>query len=125
MAKRVAVINDDTSFLDLMHTLLSEEGYETHIFRESSTAHHGVRAIEPDAIILDIRMDSPTTGWEVLELFKLDRVLTKVPTIVCSADLVALQERAVHLQSKGCEILPKPFDLDDLLNVLQRVIGPP
>lgn len=125
MAKRIAVINDDTAFLELMSTLLSEEGYEAHIFRESKSAYQEARELGPDAIILDIRMESPATGWQMLELFKLDPVLARVPIIVCSADITALQERAVHLQSKGCDLLPKPFDLDDLLNVLGRLVGPP
>ena len=125
MAKRIAVINDDTTFLELMSTLLSDEGYEAHIFRESKSAYQGARDLGPDAIILDIRMESPATGWQMLELFKLDPVLARVPIIICSADISALQERAVHLQSKGCELLPKPFDLDDLLNALRRLVGRP
>ena len=123
MAKRIAVINDDTTFLTLLHDLLSEEGYETHLFHEGAAAYERVRELDPDAIVLDVRMESPETGWKVLELFKLDRVLTKRPIVVCSADLPQLQDRAVYLKSKGCEILPKPFDLDDLLSLLGRLIG--
>ena len=125
MAKRIAVINDDTIFLTLLHDLLSEEGYETHLFHEGEGAYTKVRDLDPDAIVLDIRMDSPASGWQVLELFKLDPVLTKKPIIVCSADLLQLQDRALYLKSKGCEALPKPFDLTDLLMLLERLVGGP
>lgn len=125
MAKRIAVINDDTVFLTLLHDLLSEEGYDTHLFHEGAAAYKKVRDLDPDAVVLDIRMENPATGWQVLELFKLDPVLTQKPIIVCSADLPQLQDRAVYLRSKGCETLPKPFDLTDLLTMLDRLIGGP
>lgn len=125
MAKRIAVINDDTVFLALLHDLLSEEGYETHLFHEGAASYEQVRELDPHVIILDVRMESPEAGWKVLELFKLDPALTRRPIVVCSADLTQLQDRAAYLKSKGCEILPKPFDLDDLLNLLVRLAGAP
>jgi len=124
MGQKIAAINDDTVFLDLLYELLSEEGYEVHVLKEANSAFERVRELKPDAIILDIRMDHPVTGWQVLELIKLEPALTNVPIVICSADLIALRERATHLQSKGCEILAKPFDLDDLLGVLRRVMAP-
>lgn len=125
MAKRIAIINDDTAFLNLMHELLTDEGYEVQLFREANRAYEGVREMRPDAIVLDIRMESPATGWQVLELLKLDPVISATPVIVCSADVTALQERAAHLHSKGCEVLAKPFDLDDLLTMLRRLLQIP
>ena len=124
MGQIIAAINDDTVFLDLLYELLTEEGYEVHVLKEANSAFERVRELKPDAIILDIRMDHPVAGWQVLELIKLEPALTNIPIVICSADLIALQERATHLQSKGCEILAKPFDLDDLLGVLRRVIAP-
>src|SRR6266571_3492867 len=115
MPRRIAVVNDDTAFLDLMVALLTEEGYEAHPFKETKTAYQGVRDLRPDVIILDVRMENDVAGWQLLEYFKLDPVLSKTPIVVCSADVHALQERSAHLQSKGCAILAKPFDLDDLL----------
>ncbi len=125
MPKQIAVINDDTAFLELMQALLSDEGYEAHILKEAGSAYQSARDLKPDAIVLDIRMESPETGWQLLEMFKLDPALSHTPIIVCSADLVALQARAAHLQSKGCNVLAKPFDLDDLLGMLRQLIGPP
>jgi len=123
MAQRIAVVNDDTTFLQLVHDLLTEEGYTVHLCKEGAAAHGDVRAFNPDAIVLDIRMEQPHTGWQVLELFKLDPVLTTKPIIVCSADYIQLQEHTLHLQRKGCLILPKPFDLDDLLHLLAQALG--
>ncbi len=123
MAKRIAVINDDTDFLTLLEELLADEGYDARAFREGKDSYKQVRAYAPHGIVLDIRMESPETGWKVLELFKLDPALSTVPIIICSADLTQLQERAIYLKSKGCEVLAKPFDLSDLLTLLEQTAG--
>ncbi len=125
MAKRIVAINDDTTFLNLLHDLLSEEGYDTRLCKEGTSSYPEVRELDPDAIILDIRMESPDEGWQMLEILKLDRVLTTKPIIVCSADIPGLQERSTLLKTKGCEILPKPFNLDDLLTLLEQLVGGP
>ena len=50
----VAVINDDTAFLDLMHDLLEEEaGYNVLICREWDSAYEFVRDHQPDLVIQD------------------------------------------------------------------------
>jgi CheY-like chemotaxis protein len=125
MATRVAVINDNTAFLELMYELLLEEGYEAHCYKEGVATYEQVRTLDPAAIILDIRMESAETGWQVLELCKLDRTLSKKPIIVCSAAVSELQAHAPYLQSKGCMMLAKPFDLDDLLRLLTQAVGRP
>ena len=123
MPRRIAVVNDDTAFLDLMVELLTEEGYETHPFKETTTAYQGVRDLCPDVIILDVRMENDAAGWQLLDFIKLEPALSTTPIVVCSADIQALRDRSTHLQSKGCAILAKPFDLNDLLALLDRILG--
>jgi len=60
-------------------------------------------------------------GWEMLSRFRRDPVLCATPVIVCSADVEALEEHAAAPQGEGYAVLPKPFDLDDLLALLNQV----
>ena len=124
MMARIAVINNDPVFLALMRELLTLEGYETHAFHEGSADYSAVRELAPDAIILDIRLEHPAAGFELLDLVRRDPATARMPIIVCSADVRALQERALYLQSQRCQVLPKPFDLDTLLDMLRRALGP-
>jgi two-component system alkaline phosphatase synthesis response regulator PhoP len=125
MAKHLAVINDDPLFLALMDALLAREGYEVACYASGAKAYEPVRARPPDAILLDLRMERPDAGLKLLELFKLDPVLSTTPIIVCSADLVQLRTQEAYLKSKGCVVLRKPFELSDLLTLLQQVVGGP
>jgi CheY-like chemotaxis protein len=125
MATRIAVIDDDPVFLNLLHDLLIPQGYDAHVFAQGTAAYRAIRTLHPDGIILDIRMGHPEEGWQLLDLFRLDPALRHTPVIICTADSHMLQERGMHLQSNECDLLAKPFDIDDLLSVLYRVVGAP
>jgi len=122
MAQRVAIINDDPVFLDLMRDVLSEAGYEPYPTAAGDLAYRQVRDLQPDAIILDFRIESPDVGYKTLELLKLDRALSATPLIVCSAHERELRDRRAYLESKGCLLLPKPFILADLLQTLAQAL---
>jgi CheY-like chemotaxis protein len=66
MSTCIAVIDDDAACRELLHELLSEEGYAVHPFPDSATAARCLRALAPAAIILDVRLERPTAGREVL-----------------------------------------------------------
>jgi CheY-like chemotaxis protein len=125
MSTRIAVIDDEQVILDLLRELLSDEGYEPHVFPDGAAAYPRVRDLAPAAIILDMRMESPTAGWQLLERAWQDPVLRTTPMIVCSGDIPLLRERAADLQARGCALLAKPFDLADLLDLLDRMTGGP
>jgi CheY-like chemotaxis protein len=121
----IAVVNDDTAFLELMEELLREEGYQTLIWKEGDTAYELIKKKQPDLVILDIRMEQPDSGWVVLELLRLDPATEHVPVIVCSAAVPLLREREQQLKAHHCEILEKPFNLSELLSLVSTIIGPP
>jgi DNA-binding response OmpR family regulator len=121
MSTSIAVIDDDPACRELLHDLLNEEGYAVHLFPDSATAAQCLRDLAPAAIILDLRLENPTAGWEVLADLRHDPVLHTTPVLVCSADRSALQERAGALGRQRCALLAKPFDLDELLVLLQQL----
>lgn len=110
----VAVVNNDTEFLDLMADVLDMEGHQTIIIKESHSAFQRLKETCPDLVILDIRMDSPEDGWTICEMLKLDPATRAIPIVICSASIGELQEKAPWLSQHGIGTLPKPFDIDDL-----------
>lgn len=120
----IAVVNDDTSFLNMMHDLLSHEGFETFVHKVGSTAYDKIRETKPDLVVLDIRMNNPESGWHVLDLMRLDPETSDIPVIVCSADTVQLREKQERLRQKNAKGIEKPFDLQELLEAVEHFIGP-
>jgi CheY-like chemotaxis protein len=111
----IAIMNDDTDFLSLMHELLTGEGYRCLICKESTRVYPLIKEQHPDLVILDIRMGTPEAGWQVLELLRLDPTTAHMPVIISSADSVFLRAKEEALRALHCDILEKPFDLDALL----------
>ena len=123
--RRIAVINDDTVFLDLMRELLETEGgYEAIICKEWQDAHGFVKEQKPDLLILDIRIGGEERGWSILNLLTLDPATRHIPVIVCSAAIQSLHEHQALLDKFGICALPKPFDLDVLLETVERMLPP-
>jgi CheY-like chemotaxis protein len=121
---RIAVINDDVPFLGLMHDLLQAiEGYEVLICKEGDGAHAFVKQHRPDLVILDIRLGGEEVGWTILELLTLDPATRPIPVIVCSAAVQQLQAHEPLLRRYGVAVLPKPFDLDALLEQVRAGLG--
>ena len=113
---RIMVINDDTTYLQLMHDLLAgEEGYTVTACKAADQAYELVKETRPDLVILDIRVGHEENGWTILELLTLDPATRTIPVLVCSAAIHSLHEHEEQLQQYDCEVLAKPFDLDALL----------
>jgi CheY-like chemotaxis protein len=120
---RIAIINDDTVFLDLMRELLEDEAsYEVLICREWDGAYEFVKTQRPDLVIQDIRIGGEEHGWTILNLLTLDPDTRPIPMIVCSAAIQSLHEHQDLLTKYGIHALPKPFDLDTLLETISDML---
>jgi CheY-like chemotaxis protein len=121
---RIVVINDDTDFLTLMSDLLSDiEGYDVQICREGNRAYKFVKEQAPDLVILDIRIEGQETGWTILQCLTLDPRTSPIPLIVCSAAIRDLQDHQPMLNKYGVDVLPKPFDLDTLIEKVTAALA--
>lgn len=125
MSARIAVIDDDATFLDFLQALLVDEGHEVLKLKDGRTAFEQLHAPRPDCIIVDIRLEHPTSGWDILAHVWGDPTLAATPAIVCSGDVTALDAHRQELERHGSVALAKPFDIDDLLSVLARLLPAP
>jgi CheY-like chemotaxis protein len=119
----IAVVNDDQAYIDFVRELLVEEGYQTIACVGEHAAHAMVRREKPDFIILDMRLEHPDAGWQILQLIRLDPATKEIPVLVCSADAKFLREKEQQLRAQRCDILEKPFDLDMLLEKIIAAVG--
>src|SRR5919199_471731 len=123
MPPRIAVINDDTPFLELMRQLLEQsEGFDVVTRKEWDGAYEFVKQYRPDLVILDVRIGGEERGWQILQMLTLDPETLPLPVIVCSAAVDELQEHQALLDKYGVRALPKPFDLDDLLATVSMAL---
>jgi len=122
LAPTIAVIHTDSSFLDLLHDLLPDEGYRVLPLdiRDAATA---VSDALPALVILDLWVDTPLDGWNLLLQLRGDVATTGIPAILLSEDHRFTEHKVVSLAAMNCTVLNKPFDLDDLLAAVEARIG--
>jgi CheY-like chemotaxis protein len=114
----ILVIDDDPEIRELLEILLSDEGYEVGTAASASGAMDLIASRHPDLILLDLRLQGQT-GESFTEAY---RVLPNA-----TASLVLLSA-AADLEQVAATIgvdryLSKPFDLDDLLQMLTELLG--
>jgi len=124
MSFRILAVNDDQAILDLYTTVLEEEGYTVSLALMEIENAKEVEQLHPDLIILDLKMGRHNAGLLLLEQLRMYRPTKDIPVIICSAAVREIHEQADVLQQKGIPVLYKPFDLDELLETVQRMLPP-
>lgn len=122
LRQRIAIINDDEIYMELMRDLLEEEGYKVRVWDRKENAYYLIKRERPQLIILDIRLHNRDEGWKLLEQVRLDPMTTQIPAIVCSADTQLLRWKRRQLRALDVEALEKPFRLEDLLRAVTRIL---
>ncbi|MFL5735537.1 MAG: two-component system response regulator [Chloroflexia bacterium] len=120
MPKRIMVINDTQEILELFREILQEEaGYEVHLFSFEPQMLAHVKTIQPDLVISDHVFGEEKIGWQFVQRLKMDRDTAGIPVIVCSGAIKDLKEIEGYLMQKNIGVLYKPFDIDELLNLVE------
>src|SRR5690349_23164582 len=122
MAIQIMVINDTKEILELFEDILTTEGYEVILYSYGVHDLTEIKQHKPDLIILDYIIGDEKAGWQLLQKLKMDRETVNIPVIVCSAAVRILRELEGWLTEKGIGVVFKPFDIDDLLREVHRVI---
>lgn len=120
----IAVIDDDTAFIEMVSELLQEEGHTVATCKNGATAHSFVKEHQPAVVVLDVRIETPDAGWLALELLRLDPSTAAIPIILCSADGEFLRTKEAQLQAHTVDVLEKPFHIDELLAKIAAYLPP-
>lgn len=126
--RHILVINDTVAILELFRALLEDEGYRvtTDGFSiELMEMLERVKAEPPDLIVLDFIVLDEGKGWQFLQMLKMDRGTRDIPVVACTAAARMVEELQVHLDEMGVKVVLKPFDIDNLLAEIQKLLPTP
>ncbi|MBE2258077.1 MAG: nitrogen regulation protein NR(I) [Candidatus Accumulibacter sp.] len=119
--KPVWIVDDDKSIRWVLEKTLSREKIPLQSF---SSASEALAVLEgggepPQVLLSDIRMPGPS-GLELLQVFR-ERFPT-LPVIIMTA-YSDLESAVSAFQGGAFEYLPKPFDVDQALELIRRAIS--
>ena len=116
------VVNDTQEILQLFREILTDEGYDVVLYSYAIQDLAEIERAQPNLIILDYMFDEEQIGWQLLQKLKMYRPTAAIPVIVCTAAIQKVREMEGFLQSKNIGLVLKPFDIDDLLDIVSRYV---
>jgi DNA-binding response OmpR family regulator len=116
--KRVLVIDDDLPLRGMLAAALRQHGFRVLLAGDGAEGHRALLIHKPDVVLLDLAMPN-VNGWDFLQKLQETGHLGSFPIIVVSAHLRS-DPKAV-LQMGVSAILPKPFNLPDLIGLIEHL----
>ncbi len=117
----ILIADDDAAIRTVLNQALSRVGHEVRVTSNAATLWRWVSAGEGDLVITDVVMPDEN-AFDMLPRIKKAR--PDLPVIVMSAQNTFMT--AIRASEKGAyEYLPKPFDLTELLNIVNRALSEP
>ena len=120
----VVVVDDDRDFTQLVEEILAESDYQVTSCHHEDEAVACVLVEHPDLVLLDVRLIHPDAGWRIFDRLKAHPQSRDIPVVICSAAVDDLRDREEWLEERGTEVLQKPFDVDELLHLIERLVSP-
>ena len=114
----VWIVDDDRSIRWVLEKSLEADGVVVRAFEDGNSVLNELEKSCPDVLVSDIRMP----GIDGLQLMaEIKQIAPNLPIIIMTAysDL----DSAVSVYEGGAfEYLPKPFDVDEAVDLVQRAI---
>ncbi len=115
----VWIIDDDRSIRWVLEKALLREEIPCMTFSSAGDALRELERSQPAAVLSDIRMPG-VSGLELLQALK--ERLPKVPVIIMTA-YSDLDSAVAAFQGGAFEYLPKPFDVDQAVELVRRALA--
>src|SRR5437868_10211255 len=121
MGATILVADDDRAIRTVLNQALARLGHDVRMTGNASTLWRWVADGEGDLVITDVVMPDEN-GLDLVPRIK--RVRPELRVVVMSAQSTFMT--ALKAAQRGAfEYLPKPFDLKELLSVVERALAAP
>jgi CheY-like chemotaxis protein len=110
MALKVLVVDDDPAIIEVVEQVFIEEGFDVHHAHDGREALFKIEQGTPDVVLSDVGMPA-LDGVALTSVLRASGNLT--PVVLMSAVYS-------DVDLPGVRFVPKPFDVDHLINVVKR-----
>ena len=118
--KAIVVIEDNTAIAEIIKdTLNAEPDYQAVAVHDGLLAVEVVQSLKASLVLLDLSLPG-MDGLQVYDMLQADETTSSVPVIFVTANT----QRADFRKRGFSNVIPKPFDLDELLERVNAVLRP-
>jgi CheY-like chemotaxis protein len=113
---RIMVIEDEESVRNLLSAILTKGGHEVEVVSDGSQAMEMLEGKEFDLVFTDLGMPG-MSGWQVAE--KVKSINGRVPVVLITG--WGIKQEASEMKDSYVDlIIHKPFEMDQVLNLVQE-----
>ena len=120
MKKRILIVEDEMSIVQLLMMVLAKENYEVHTCQSGRDAIAKMKQIRPHLVLLDVMLPG-LDGAGIVKIMSEDENLINIPVIVTSA--LVESQRMFQMYPQVKSFCSKPFVLTDLVAKVKKFIG--
>ncbi|MCK8046903.1 nitrogen regulation protein NR(I) [Shewanella sp. 1CM18E] len=118
MTEQVWILDDDSSIRWVLERALQSAKFSSASFAAAESLWEALEMAQPQVIVSDIRMPG-TDGLTLLE--RLQNHYPHIPVIIMTAHS-DLDSAVSAYQAGAFEYLPKPFDIDEAISLVDRAL---
>ena len=118
---QILVVEDNVEIAELLHDLLVQEGFKACTCGDGYQGVEFTHKMKPDLIILDLMLPAGG-GFYVLEKVKLSSLTKSIPIIVLTASKDP-EHRKKAEELRVDAFMEKPYDSQELLSTIKKVLG--
>lgn len=124
MSLKFCIIDDEREVCEILRLFLESRGHRCLLAYDGKSGLELIRTARPAAVFLDLQMPV-MNGYEVLQALRADESIAKTPVLMMTAltknSKLSTDEAA---ESSGADLfIHKPFELDDLLEAIEKLTG--
>ena len=116
---RVLVVEDDEVIRELIRLNLELEGFEVFTAMDGQDCLDRVGHVDPDVITMDVMMPR-LDGWSTVERLRSDGFTRRIVRVTARAQT---EDRRRGERIGVDEYLTKPFDPDELVDLIRALLG--
>jgi len=116
------VVEDDPAVAELLRTMLNDvPGWGATVVHDAAAAREVARHVQVDVLVLDLHLPG-ISGLELISLWRASVAPPLPPVILTTVDPGHEDVRAAAVRGDITAVVAKPFDVDDLVAAVRRVV---
>lgn len=120
MAGQVLLVDDEPGLREAVQAYLEDSGFTVHVASNATQGWELLQQVSPDLLISDIMMPQ-VDGYQFLQQVRDDPRFQALPVVFLTAR--GMTSDRIQGYQAGCDAyLPKPFDPDELVAIVQSLL---
>jgi two-component system alkaline phosphatase synthesis response regulator PhoP len=121
MGRKILITEDSPTILEILKSVLVEEGYEVIAATDGQQALEMARTEKPDLIILDLLLPK-TDGYKVCRMLKFDEKYRNIPIIMLTSRTNESDEKLGREVGVDAYIR-KPFQPEMIIDQIRKLLN--